>query len=138
MKRPVGRSFRLLGGTPMRVCFWKTESLPRAQDQLSWIQDRCCSRRYIRVRCSGDSHPGRIFSSVDFSWPRTQVDVLNAPLRAGSNTQEGRGKSISSGGQEILGDVKMERRCFVVTVVQVEGSDSPLLSLRDSILPFLS
>lgn len=49
--------------------FWKTKSCHAPKAQLSWIQDRCWPRYRIRVRCSEDSHPAPIFSSLDFSSP---------------------------------------------------------------------
>lgn len=61
---------------PIRVNFSKTVTLPRVPpDQLSWIQDRCCPLRYIRVRCTRDSSLDplrrRFFLDEERRWMRS-------------------------------------------------------------------
>lgn len=66
---------------PIRVNFSKTVTLPRVpSDQLSWIQNRCCPLRYIRVRCLHRRFvPGFFETSIFPRW-RTQVNALGLKL----------------------------------------------------------
>lgn len=116
MKRPVGKSFSFPGGPPCVSGKRKVATRP-GQDQLSWIQDRCCSRRCLSVRCTKRFAPRSAPFKRRFFLTRVRRWTL---LRAGSNRQRGHRKIDILEGHGLLGECegkeflikRMLQRCW--------------------------